>query len=241
MSSESLPLPFAGRLALVTGASRGLGAAIAQSLAAHGAHVILTGRTQGGLEATESAIHNAGGSATIAPLDITKGDAVDALAAVVAERWGKLDMLVLNAAMLGTLTPLSHQKPAEFDQVFAANTTAAWRLLRAFDGGLRASEAGRVIGITSSVARSPRAYWAAYAASKAALESLLLCYADETARITAVKVALVNPGRTRTRMRAAAFPAEDPKTLPLPEAKAAAISAVLQTDFASGDYFDLAE
>jgi NAD(P)-dependent dehydrogenase (short-subunit alcohol dehydrogenase family) len=214
---------FENQLVLVTGASRGIGAATAEAFAAEGAHVILTGRTQGGLEEVEERIHTAGGAATIAPVDITSGDQVDKLGQAMAERWGKLDVLVLNAALLGSLTPLPHMEPADFDRVMATNVTANFRLLRMCDPLLRASPAGRVIALTSSVAVTPRAYWGAYGASKAALESLVGCYADEVADITPVRCLVIDPGRTRTKMRASAFPGEDAATLPLPATKAAQI------------------
>jgi NAD(P)-dependent dehydrogenase (short-subunit alcohol dehydrogenase family) len=233
-----MPLPLHDRIMLVTGASRGIGAATAQALAKAGAHVLLTARTQGGLEEVEQAIYEAGGSATIAPLDLLEGDQIDTLAQAVGQRWGRLDGLILNAAQLGDITPVSHIEPAEFERVIAVNLTASHRLLRAFDPLLRASVAGRVIGLTSSVARSPRAYWGSYAASKAALESLLLTYSDEVAAISNIKVALYNPGRTATQMRGKAFPGEDPASLPSPDAKAAEIVALLINDFSTAIHYD---
>jgi NAD(P)-dependent dehydrogenase (short-subunit alcohol dehydrogenase family) len=233
------PLAFAGQIALITGASRGIGAALAKSLAAQGAHVLLVARTIGGLEATEAAIHQSGGQATLVPLDLTKGDDIDQLGQAVATRWGRLDILLLNAAILGPLSPLAHVPPNDFDAVVASNLTANYRLLRAFDGGLRQSTRGRVLALSSSVARAPRGYWGPYAATKAALETLLLCYSDEVARITPIRVGLVNPGRTRTGMRTQAFPSEDPASLPTPEARAAQITAFLESDFVSGSYLDL--
>jgi NAD(P)-dependent dehydrogenase (short-subunit alcohol dehydrogenase family) len=230
--------PLKDRIILVTGASRGIGAASAKVLASAGAHVILTARTQGGLEEVEQAIHEAGGSATIAPLDISKSDSVEPLARAVAERWGRLDGLILNAAQLGDLMPIAHMDPAPFERVMAANVLSTQLLLRAFDALLRASAAGRIIGVTSSVARSPRAYWGAYAASKAAMESLLLTYSDEVSGISNVRVALYNPGRTRTRMRAQAFPGENPDSLPTAESKAAEIAALLINDFFDRIYHD---
>jgi NAD(P)-dependent dehydrogenase (short-subunit alcohol dehydrogenase family) len=233
-----MPLPLHDRIMLVTGASRGIGAATARALARAGAHVVLTARTQGGLEEVEQAINDAGGTATIAPLDLLKGDQIDTLAQAVAQRWGRLDGLILNAALLGDITPVSHIDPAQFDQVVAVNLTASYRLLRAFDPLLRASAAGRVIALTSSVARTPLAYWGSYAASKAALESLLLTYGDEVAAISHIKVALYNPGRTATKMRGQAYPGEDPATLPSPERKAAEIVALLINDFSTGLHYD---
>ena len=170
---------FEGKVALVTGASRGIGAATAQALAAQGAHVIITARTAKDLEAVEDAIFASGGSATIAPLDLTDGDSIARLAAAVAERWGKLDILVLNAAMLGTLTPVSAIDGAEFARLFTLNVTAQQVLIASFDGLLRKSEAGRLIALTSSVGATPRAFWGAYGASKAALENLVQSYGEE--------------------------------------------------------------
>jgi NAD(P)-dependent dehydrogenase (short-subunit alcohol dehydrogenase family) len=226
------------KIFLITGASRGIGAALAQALAAAGAHVILTARTTGGLEETEELIHKAGGTATIAPLDLAEPDQIDVLANAVQQRWGKLDGLILNAAQLGDIMPVTHMEPAQFNQVIAVNLTANFRLLRAFDLLLRASPAGRVIGLTSSVATTARAYWGAYAASKAALENLLLTYGDEVAAISAVRVMLYNPGRTATQMRAKAFPGEDQHTLPSAHSKAAEIVSLLINDFSTGLHYD---
>ncbi len=224
---------FKDKIALVTGASRGIGAAMAEALAAHGAHVILTARTQGGLEETEERIHKNGGTATIAPLDLTNGDQIDSIGAAIAERYPALDFLVLNAALLGALTPLSHMAPADFDRVLTTNLTANYRLLRIFDPLLRRSDAGRVVALTSSVGKFPRAYWGAYAASKAALETLIACYADEVADITPVRCLIVDPGRTATKMRASAFPGEDAATLPDAANKAAQIITHLQSPLAT--------
>jgi NAD(P)-dependent dehydrogenase (short-subunit alcohol dehydrogenase family) len=221
MTSDSKPL------ALVTGASRGIGAATAQALAAAGYHVIVTARTEGGLEATETAIHDAGGTATIAPFDMTDGDAIDRLAQAVASRWGKLDVLVLNAATLGELMPLTHVEPKAFETLLRTNVTANWRLIRAFDPLLRASRDAHVVALTSSVAASPRAYWGPYAASKAALANLVDTYGQEVAAVSAIKTHVYNPGATATRMRAKAYPGEDPSTLRSPEAAAAEIVALL--------------
>lgn len=204
-------------LALVTGASRGIGAATALALAKSGYHVIVTARTEGGLEDVETAIHDAEGSATIAPFDITDGDAIDRLAQAVASRWGRLDVLVLNAAILGELMPLTHVEPKAFDTIFSTNVTANWRLLRAFDPLLKASPAAHVIVLTSSVAASPRAYWGPYAASKAALVNMVETYGQEVAAISRITVHVVNPGGTATAMRRKAFPGEDAATLRTPE------------------------
>src|SRR5688500_1777053 len=198
------------QLALVTGASRGIGAATAEALAREGAHVVLTGRDAAGLESVEDRIHQAGGAATIAPMDLTEGDGVAKLALAMGGRWHGLDLLVLNAAMLGTLTPVSQIDGKEFNRLLTLNLLAPQALLAAFDPLLRRSEAGRLVGITSSVGRAPRAYWGAYGASKAALETLLLAYADEVRNVSPVRVALVNPGPTATQMRAKAYPGEDP-------------------------------
>lgn len=227
------------KLALVTGASRGIGAALAEALAAEGAHVILTARTADALEAVEDRIHAAGGSATIAPLDLTAPDGVAKLAAAVAGRWQALDLLVLNAAMLGTLTPVAQTDGKEFNRLLTLNLLAPQVLVAAFDPLLRQSENGRVIGITSSVGRKPRAYWGAYGASKAALETLLLAYGDEVGNVSPIKVAIVNPGPTATEMRARAYPGEDPATLKTPAEVAAAIVELLQGDFETGHRLDL--
>lgn len=211
--------PLVGKTALVTGASRGIGAALARRLAADGAHVILTARTEAGLIETEDAIHAAGGTATIAPLDLTKGDEVDRLAAAIAGRWDQgIDLLVLNAATLGTLSPLAHATPKEFDQVIGLNVTAQWRLIRGFDAMLRRAR-GSVVAITSSVGTQPTAYWGPYAVSKAALEMLVATYAEEM-KALGVPALIVDPGGTRTTMRARAYPGEDPATLKPPEAVA---------------------
>ncbi len=225
---------LAGKLALVTGASRGIGAATAEALAAEGAHVVLTGRTAADLEAVEERIHSAGGSATIAPLDLTERDSIAKLASAVAERWNSLDVLVLNAAMLGTLTPVAQIDGKEFNKVLTLNLLAQQAMIAAFDPLLRNSEAAAVLGVTSSVGRHPRAYWGAYAASKAALETLLLSYGDEVRNTSQVRVAIVDPGATATVMRARAFPGEDPATLKPPSAVAGAIVGLLKTGFETG-------
>lgn len=225
---------FEGKIALVTGASRGIGAATATALAAQGAHVILTGRTAKDLEAVEDAIFGAGGSATIAPLDLTDGDSIARLAAAVAERWGKLDILVLNAAMLGTLSPVSAIDGVEFARLFTLNVTAQQVMIASFDALLRKSDAGRLVALTSSVGSSPRAFWGAYGASKAALENLVDSYGDEVRNLSQVRTAIVDPGRTRTAMRAKAYPGEDPSTVKEPAVVADAILALLQSEFATG-------
>ena len=227
---------LAGRIALVTGASRGIGAATAIALAAQGAHVVLTARTAGGLEEVEEAIHAAGGSATIAPMDLIETDSIPRLAAAVAERWGKLDILVLNAAALGTLSAISAFDPKEVAKVLALNVSAQAALIGAFDGLLRKSDGGRVIGVTSSVGRRPRAYWGLYGATKAAFENLLLSYADEVRNLTKVRVALLDPGATRTKMRARAYPGEAPESVKPPEVVAERVVAMLGEDFDTGAY-----
>jgi NAD(P)-dependent dehydrogenase (short-subunit alcohol dehydrogenase family) len=223
-----------GAIALVTGASRGIGAAIAEKLAAEGAHVIITARTAKDLEAVEQRIYDAGGNATIAPLDLTEAGSVERLAAALRERWGKLDILVLNAAMLGTLSPVPVIDAAEFNRVLTLNLLAQQAMIAAFDGLLRASDAGRMVVLTSSVGQKPRAYWGAYGASKAALETLALSYAEEVRNLSSVSVAIVDPGRTRTAMRAKAYPGEDPMTLKEPTAVADSIAALLLGGFETG-------
>jgi NAD(P)-dependent dehydrogenase (short-subunit alcohol dehydrogenase family) len=205
-----------GRIALITGASRGIGAATAKRFAAEGAHVILVARTVGGLEEVDDAIRASGGGATLVPLDLTQGPGIDELGAKIAERFGRLDILVGNAATLGVLSPLAHIDPEVWDRVLALNLTANWRLIRSFDPLLRESDAGRVIFVTSGVARGVFPYWGPYAVGKAALEMLARTYAGEVAK-TDIRVNLFDPGIVRTRMRAEAFPGEDPNTLPPPE------------------------
>ncbi len=225
---------FGGQVALVTGASRGIGAATAEALAAAGAHVVLTGRGTKVLEAVEDRIHQAGGHATIAPLDLTEPDAIARLAAAIAQRWQALDMLIINAAVLPQLTSVTDIDPKAFSQALSTNVLATQALLAGFNPMLRKSTDARVIGLTSSVAKQPRAYWGAYAASKAAFEVLLDCYAQETKNISKVRVALVSPGATRTAMRARAYPGEDPATVKAPEVVAERIVTLLGEQFASG-------
>ena len=228
-----------GKLALVTGASRGIGAATAEALAAQGAHVVLTARTAADLEAVEERIHAAGGSATIAPLDLAESDSIARLAQAVAERWQALDVAVLNAAMLGTLTPVPQIDGKEFSKVLTLNLLAQQALIAAFDPLLRKSAAGRLIAMTSGVSASPRAFWGAYAASKAALDALVLAYADEVRNVSAIRCAIVNPGATATVMRARAFPGEDPATLKPPAAVGEAVATLLREDFETGLRVDL--
>jgi len=227
--------PFlTGRLALVTGASRGIGAATAEALAAAGAHVVITARTAADLELVEERIHRAGGTATIAPLDLVETDSIAKLATAVAERWGKLDVLMLNAATLGSLTPVAQIDGREFNKVLTLNLLAQQALIAGFDPLLRQSEAGRLVAMTSSVARRPRAYWGAYGASKAALETLVLSYAEEVRNLSPVRVAIVDPGATATQMRARAYPGEDAASLKAPSVVAEAVVALLKADFDTG-------
>jgi NAD(P)-dependent dehydrogenase (short-subunit alcohol dehydrogenase family) len=212
-----------GKLAIVTGASRGIGAATAEALAEAGAHVILVARTASALEEVEERIHSAGGTATIAPLDLTEGEGIGKLAGAVAERWEKLDILVLNAAMLGSLTPVQDIDPKEYSRILSLNLLANQALIAAFDPLLRKAEQADVVALTSSVGSEPRAFWGAYGSSKAALETLLGAYADETEHTGRLKVHILDPGATRTRMRALAFPGEEPETVKPPESVASAI------------------
>lgn len=223
--------PLSGRLALVTGASRGIGAATAKALAAAGAHVILVARKVKALEAVEDEIHAAGGTSTIAPLDLTEPDAVTRLATAIAGRWDKLDILVLSAAYLPELTPVAQIEPKQFNQALLTNLVSAQALISAFDTMLRKAEAGRVIGLTSSLGSAPRAYWGAYGATKAAFENLLETYAHEVEKLSRLRVAIIDPGATRTEMRARAFPGEDPQTVKAPEVVADRIVALLAEGF----------
>jgi NAD(P)-dependent dehydrogenase (short-subunit alcohol dehydrogenase family) len=228
---------FAGKLALVTGASRGIGAATAEALGAAGAHVILTARTAAGLEAVEEKIHAAGGSATIAPLDLIDSGNIAKLATAVAERWPSLDILVLNAAMLGSLSPVEHLDAKELAKIFATNVFATQAMIAAFDPLLRRSDKAEVVGLTSSVGSEPRAFWGGYGASKAAFENLLASYADETAHAGKLRVQIIDPGATRTRMRQNAFPGEEPSSLKTPDVVAAAIVERLLGDAETGSRF----
>jgi NAD(P)-dependent dehydrogenase (short-subunit alcohol dehydrogenase family) len=217
---------LAGRIALVTGASRGIGFAIAKALAAEGAHVVALARTVGGLEELDDAIRAAGGTATLVPADLKDYPALDRLGAALFERFRRLDILIGNAGILGRLTPLAHVDPKLWDEVMAVNVTANWRLIRSLDLLLRQADNGRAIFMTTGAARSFTAYWGPYAVSKAALEALVKTYAAETVT-TGLRVNLVNPGIVRTRMRAEAMPGEDPATLPPPEVIAEALLPLL--------------
>jgi len=227
--------PLSGKLALVTGASRGIGAATAEALAGAGAHVILVARTAKALEEVEERIHEAGGSATIAPLDLTEGEGIGKLAAAVADRWKALDILVLNAAMLGSLTPVEHIDPKEYARILTLNVAANQALIAAFDPMLRRSERAEVIALTSSVGHEPRAFWGAYGSSKAALENLVLTYGDETGHSGKVRVHVIDPGKTRTRMRELAFPGEEPETVKPPQVVADFILERLTSDAPTGE------
>jgi NAD(P)-dependent dehydrogenase (short-subunit alcohol dehydrogenase family) len=225
---------FSDKLALVTGASRGIGAATAEALAAEGAHVILVARSTSALEEVEERIHAAGGTATIAPLDLTQGENIGKLATAVTERWGKLDILILNAAMLGSLSPVQDIEPKEYSRLLSLNLLANQALIAAFDPLLRRADTADVVALTSSVGASPKAFWGAYGSSKAGLEALLGAYADETAYTGRIKVHIVDPGATRTRMRALAFPGEEPDTVKPPEAVAAGIVSRLSANAETG-------
>jgi len=212
---------LAGKVALVTGASRGIGAAVAERFAAEGAHLVLAARTTGGLEEVDDKIRAAGSTATLVPLDLRDFIKIDELAAAIYQRFGRLDILVGNAAEFGTFSPLGHIDPKLWAEIIDLNLTANWRLIRAMDPLLRAAEHGRAIFVTSGIARAPRAYWGPYAVSKAGLEALVKTYAAEIAK-TRVRANLVGPGVVRTRLRARVFPGEDPMALPPPESVAEA-------------------
>ncbi|MFU7528322.1 SDR family NAD(P)-dependent oxidoreductase [Qipengyuania sp. ASV99] len=226
--------PLAGRTALVTGASRGIGAATALALAEAGAHVILVARKVKSLEEVEDRIHAIGGSSTIAPVDLTEQDAVARLAAAIAGRWDTLDILVVSAAYLPELTPLSQIDPKQFHQAIMTNVVATQALLAAFDPLLRRAEAGRIIGLTSSVGAAPRPFWGAYGSTKAAFENLLETYGAEVEKLSPLRVAIIDPGATRTAMRARAYPGENPESVKPPESVAERIIALLAEDFSTG-------
>ncbi len=228
-----------GKVALVTGASKGIGAATAEALARAGAHVVLVARDAGALEAVEERIHDAGGHATIAPLDMADGDTIGRLSGAIAQRWQHLDILILNAAMLGTLAPLAATDMREMNRVFTLNVLAQAAMIAAFEPLLRRSAAGRVIALTSSVARSPRAYWGPYAASKAALENLVTTFGEEMRPVSNIRTAILDPGATRTTMRARAFPGEDPASLKDPGTVGTAIVDLLARDFTTTEFVTL--
>ncbi|MBU0556974.1 MAG: SDR family NAD(P)-dependent oxidoreductase [Alphaproteobacteria bacterium] len=232
--------PLAGRLALVTGASRGIGAATAIELARDGAHVVLVARSVPDLEAVEEKIHAVGGSATIAPLDLTDGESIGRLAKAIGERWSALDVLVLNAATLGTLAAVPAIDTKEFARQLTLNIASTQALIAAFDAMLRQSVDARVIALSTGVAAgAPRAYWGAYGASKAAQDVLVSAYGQEVARISKIRTHIVNPGPTRTTMRARAYPGEDPATLKTPDVVGRAIADLVASDAADGTRVDL--
>jgi NAD(P)-dependent dehydrogenase (short-subunit alcohol dehydrogenase family) len=221
---------LAGKIALVTGASRGLGRAIALHLAREGAHVIATARTQGGLEELDDDIKKIGGTATLVPMDIKDFDAIDRLGASIFERWKKLDILIGNAGTLGKLTPMPHLDPKSWDDTVAINLTANYRLIRSLDVLLRAAENGRAVFVTSGQAQKCFPYWGPYSITKAALEAMVRTYAAEVAT-THLRVNCFSPGPVRTRMRATAMPGEDPQTLPTADEVTAQIIPMCQTSF----------
>ncbi|MEM7427035.1 MAG: SDR family NAD(P)-dependent oxidoreductase [Pseudomonadota bacterium] len=214
------------KIAVVTGASRGIGYATAKALASEGAHIIAVARTVGGLEELDDEIKQAGGSATLVPLDLKDGDGIDRLGAALFERWQKLDILIGNAGILGRLTPLGHLKPEEWDDAFAVNVAANWRLIRSLDPLLRAAPDAHALFVTSRAAALNKAYWGTYGTTKAALDALAKTYAAECAT-TGVCVNLISPGPVRTALRASAMPGEDAETLPAPAAVGTAIADLL--------------
>lgn len=239
MTSEKQDKPLSGQLALVTGASRGIGYATALALGEAGAHVVAVARTVGGLEELDDDIKAAGGSATLVPLDITDFDGLDRMGASIYERWGKLDIMIANAGVLGVITPLTHLDIQEWQKLVDVNLTANWRLLRSMDPLLRQSDQGRALFLSSSVGSKARAYWGGYAITKAGLEMLARTYALETQK-TNVKTVIVNPGATRTAMRAQAMPGENPDTLPTPQEQAQKLLAIVQDpELESGAFINL--
>jgi len=229
-----MALPLVASVALVTGASRGLGAAVAVELARLGAHVVITGRTQGGLEETDDAVRAAGGMATLLPLDLADGESVDALGPSLFERFGRLDILVHAAAALGVLTPVPHILPRDFEAALAVNFSATWRLIRTCGPLLAAAPAGRAVFVTDSRARAPKAYWGSYGATKAGLEHLALTWADEV-KNSALRVNLFDPGPMATKLRRGALPGEDQSTLPRPQDVAPALARLcLRTETRHG-------
>ena len=223
-----------GRVTLVTGASRGIGYHAALALAKAGSHIIATARTQGGLEDLDDAIKANGGDCTLVPMDLKNGVGIDQLGKIIHERWGRLDGFFANAGVLGEITPAPHTDPKKWDEVMAVNVTSNYRFIRSLDPLIRASDAGRALFMTSGVAQTHRAYWSAYAASKAALEAFVSCYAKEV-DVTNLKVNLLNPGATRTAMRAKAMPGEDPAILPNPADLAPLIVEMLSPNYMQND------
>jgi NAD(P)-dependent dehydrogenase (short-subunit alcohol dehydrogenase family) len=230
--------PLDGLIALVTGATRGIGRASAIGLADAGAHVIAASRTQGALEELDDEIKSrTGQSATLVPLDITKGDDIDQLGRAIWERWGRLDVMVHAAAQLGDMTPVSHLEPKVWDKVLAANMTATYRLIRSMEPVLRQSKAARPIFVTSGIARTPRAFWGLYAATKAGMDALVTSWADEL-ETTPIRPVLLSPGPMRTKMRAQAFPGEDPSTLPDPSEIAPLVVELARPDLSPAAYVE---
>ena len=231
-SGPQMSNPMEGRLALVTGASRGIGRAVTLELARAGAHVVALARTQGALEELDDEVRRLGGDATLVPCDVKDAEALDRLGAALHERWGRLDVLVANAGVLGPITPIGHVDPKQWDNVVAVNLTANYRLIRSLDPLLRASDAGRAVFLSSGAGNRAdlRPYWGPYAITKAGLDAMARTYAAETATTSNVVVTSVNPGPLRTRMRAAAMPGEDPDTLRTPEDVAPAIVALCSPD-----------
>lgn len=230
--------PLQGRVALVTGASRGIGRAAAIAYAEAGAHIVAMARTTGALEELDDAIQAVGGSATLVPADLADAGAIERLGPALLQRWGKLDIFLANAGILGPLSPLTHASPKEWAQVFDINVTANWRLLKSLEPALQASDAGRVIMLSSGAAHKCMAYWGPYSVSKAALEAMARSYANETLK-TPLRVMLVNPGPLRTRMRAEAMPGEDPQTLRTPEDLAPHLVKLASPDWTeTGKIFD---
>ncbi|WP_186417544.1 SDR family NAD(P)-dependent oxidoreductase [Bosea sp. CS1GBMeth4] len=230
--------PLEGRIALVTGASRGIGRAAALAFADAGAHVVALARTSGALEELDDEVRARGGSATLVPVDLADAEAIERLGPALLERWGRLDILLANAGILGPLAPLTHVSPKEWAQVFDINVSANWRLLKSVEQALKASDAGRAIFLSSGAAHKCLAYWGPYSVSKAALEAMARSYANET-QSTNLRVMLVNPGPLRTRMRAEAMPGEDPATLRTPEELAPHLVAIASPDWTeTGKIFD---
>ncbi|BBK42649.1 short-chain dehydrogenase [Allostella vacuolata] len=230
MTEAAAPRRLAGRVAVVTGASRGFGAAAAVAIASEGAHLILVARTVGGLEQTDDAVRRAGGTATLVPLDLKEGERIDQLGAALHGRFGKLDMLVAAAGALGSLTPVGHIRPEQWADVMAVNLTANWRLIRSLDPLLRLSDAGRAVFVSCAEATGREAYWAGYAVSKGGLETLVRLYAAELGN-TAVRANIFDPGAMRTGLRAAAFPGEDPASVPDPAEAALGMLPLLMPDY----------
>jgi NAD(P)-dependent dehydrogenase (short-subunit alcohol dehydrogenase family) len=231
-------IDLSGRVAVVTGASRGIGYFTASALGRAGAHVIAVARTVGGLEELDDAIRAAGGSATLVPMDLTDMPAIDRLGGAIFERWGKLDILVANAGILGVISPVGHIEAKVFERVMTVNVTATWRMIRSLEPLLIKSDAGRALLLSSGVAHSCRPFWSAYAASKAAVECIGRTWAAETERLP-LRIVNVNPGATRTAMRAQAMPGEDPQTVPHPSEIAEKLVALIRSDVPTGRLYDV--